>query len=119
MRYKITKYAALILACCVIEHVQSQFMPFPGMGMMGMQSPGSLTTPIDTAAIKRATQSPGSGQNVGQSQTPEKPKTAVEKAIDTIGQTVKKDELELKRMNITASRLRVEKELVGVNPHKK
>jgi polysaccharide export outer membrane protein len=109
MSYHILKYAAMVFLSCSIGIVQAQFMPFPGMGMMGMQVPGLTNTPTDSAQAKKATQPQ---QEAGANAQPgEKPKTKTEQAIDTMDQTVKKDELTLKRMNITASRLRVEKEL--------
>jgi protein involved in polysaccharide export with SLBB domain len=111
MSYNILKYAAMVFLSCSIGIVQAQFMPFPGMGMMGMQVPGFTNPPTDSAQAKKASQpqqDAGAGAN---GQPGEKPKSKTEQAIDTMDQTVKKDELTLKRMNITASRLRVEKEL--------
>lgn len=109
MSYNILKYAAMLFLSCSIGIVQAQFMPFPGMGMMGMQMPGLTNTPSDSGQAKKTNQpQPDAGANA---QPGEKPKSKTEQAIDTMDQTVKKDELTLKRMNITASRLRVEKEL--------
>ncbi len=113
MRYKILKYAAVLVFSCCFTGAQAQFMPFPGMGMMGMgmQIPGATNPPVDSSLLKKAAQTQNNGASNNATQNGEKPKSKTEQAIDTMDQTVKKDELTLKRMNITASRLRVEKEL--------
>jgi protein involved in polysaccharide export with SLBB domain len=111
MRYKSVKYLALLFACCNIGIVQAQFFPFPGMGMMGMPAPGSTSSPVDSSASKKPSANQPNGSNANGSQNGEKPKSKMEMAIDTIDQSVKKDELTLKRMSIAASRIRVEKEL--------
>ncbi|MBU6325464.1 MAG: SLBB domain-containing protein, partial [Bacteroidetes bacterium] len=114
MSYKILKYAAVVLFSCSFAGAQAQFMPFPGMGMMGMGIPttGNTNPPVDSSLIKKASQGQNNGNNNNDpGQKGEKPKSKTEQAIDTMDQTVKKDELTLKRMNIAASRIRVEKEL--------
>jgi len=111
MNRKERRYAALLLiGCSIFSSATAQFMPFPGMGMGmgGFQIPNNLNPPVDTAVLKKGTQQQA---NQDQNAKPEKPKSKTELAIDTMGQSVKKDELTLKRMNIAASRMKLEKEL--------
>ena len=105
MNRKERRYAALLLiGCSIFSSATAQFMPFPGMGMGmgGFQIPNNLNPPVDTAVLKKGTQQQA---NQDQNAKPEKPKSKTELAIDTMGQSVKKDELTLKRMNIAASRM--------------
>lgn len=109
MNRKERRYAALLLiGYSIFSSAEAQFMPFPGMGMGGFQMPNNLNPPVDTSFKKSAQQQKGTND---QTSKVEKPKSKLELALDTMDKTVKKDELTLKRMNIAASRIKVEKEL--------